>query len=492
MTKHVYMAVDLKSFYASVECIERGFDPLDTLLVVADASRTEKTICLAISPSLKKYGLGGRARLFEVVAKVKEINAVRAKKAPYGFKGSSFYAHELDTDPSLKLDYYIAPPRMAFYLEYSTFIHEIYLRHFAPEDIHVYSIDEVMIDIAPYLKNTSARTLAKKVLKDIYDLTGLTATAGIGTNLYLCKVAMDIMAKHVSPDKDGMRIAVLNEERYRRYLWSHRPLTDFWRVGRGYAKRLEEVGLYTMGDIARCSLGKLTDRYNEDLLFSMFGVNAELLIDHAWGYEPCTMQDIKHYRPEKKSIGSGQVLSCPYAFTKARLVVQEMIESLTLELVSKGLVSSQMVLSVGYDKENLETYQGDLMEDRYGRKIPKHTHGTIRLDAPSNLFSVWSKAILEWYDHHVNRQLTIRRLNLSCLDVRIESSETTHYKQLDLFTNLESEMQKEKDQEKEKKLMEATLAIKQKYGKNALLKGTDFEEGATARERNQTIGGHKA
>lgn len=492
MTKHVYMAVDLKSFYASVECIERGFDPLDTLLVVADASRTEKTICLAISPSLKKYGLGGRARLFEVVSKVKEINAQRAKNAPYGFKGSSYYAHELEQDPSLKLDYFIAPPRMAFYLEYSTYIHEIYLKYFAPEDIHVYSIDEVMIDITPYLKNTSAKTLAKKVLKDIYMLTGLTATAGIGTNLYLCKVAMDIMAKHVAPDKDGMRIAVLNEERYRRYLWSHRPLTDFWRVGRGYAKRLEAIGLYTMGDIARCSLGKVTDRYNEDLLYQMFGVNAELLIDHAWGYEPCTMQDIKRYRPEKNSIGAGQVLNRPYSFSKARLVILEMVESLTLDLVSKGLVSSQMTLSVGYDKENLDHYQGALMEDRYGRSIPKHAHGTIRIDHPSNLFSIWSEAILAWYDIHVNHQLTIRRLNLSALDVKLETNMSENYQQLTLFSDLASQIEKEKKQHEEKKLMQATLAIKQKYGKNALLKGTDFEEGATARERNETIGGHKA
>lgn len=391
MTAHgdrSYIAIDLKSFYASVECVERGLNPLTTNLVVADASRTEKTICLAVSPSMKSHGIPGRARLFEVVQKVKEINAQRQRKAPgQAFAGSSFNTHELKSSPELSLDYIVAQPRMAYYMEYSTRIYNIYLKYIAPEDIHVYSIDEVFMDVTNYLNTyqLTARELTMKMIHEVLNTTGITATAGLGTNMYLSKIAMDIEAKHIAPDKDGVRIAELDEMSYRRSLWNHRPLTDFWRVGKGYEKKLEENGLYTMGDIARCSVGKPNEHYNEDLLYNLFGVNAELLIDHAWGWEPCAMAEIKAYRPSTNSVGSGQVLQSPYTFDKAKLIVREMTDLLVLDLVDKELVTDQMVLTIGYDVENLsnpkisKSYHGEITTDRYGRKVPKHAHGTANL-----------------------------------------------------------------------------------------------------------------
>lgn len=501
--KSIYISIDLKSFYASVECLERKLDPLTTNLVVADASRTEKTICLAVSPSLKQYGISGRARLFEVIQKVKEVNVERQhviKKRK--FQGESYDDIELKHNPYLELTYIVAPPRMAFYMEYSTRIYEIYLKYIAPEDIHVYSIDEVFIDVTHYLKTyqMTPRELAKAMILDIYKETGITATAGIGTNLYLCKVAMDIVAKRIKPDQDGVRIAQLNEMRYRKYLWNHTPITDFWRIGQGYAKRLEQIGLFTMGDIAKCSVGKPTDYYNEELLYRMFGVNAELLIDHAWGYEPCTMEDVKRYRPENTSVGTGQVLSCPYSFDKARLVLKEMIDGLSLRLVDKGLVTDQIVIMVGYDVENVlkSHYKGTVVIDRYGRKIPKHARGTVSLGRQTSSSKLMTQAVLKWFDEHVDQSLSIKRMNMSANRVVDESvlkdKEVVH--QLDLFTDYETfEEQEEKqkiDLEKEKNLQRATLALKKKYGKNAVLKGMNFEEGSTAKERNETIGGHKA
>lgn len=407
-----YIAIDLKSFYASVECRERNRDPLTTNLVVADPSRTEKTICLAVSPSLKKYGLSGRARLFEVIQKVKTANEIRKLKAPnHVFCGSSDDSRELQKKPSLKIDYIIAPPRMARYMEYSTKIYNIYLKYIAPEDIHIYSIDEVFIDVTHYLStyNMTAHELAMTMIQDILDTTGITATAGIGTNLYLCKIAMDIVAKHIEPDKNGVRIAELDEMSYRRLLWNHRPLTDFWRVGRGYSKKLEKIGLYTMGDIARCSIGKPTDYYNEELLYKLFGINAELLIDHAWGYEPCTMEDVKTYKPETNSISSGQVLHCPYEFDKARLVVKEMTDLMVLDLVDKGLVTNQIVLTIGYDIENItdknrsQSYKGTVTTNYYGKKVPKPAHGTTNLPKQTSSTTLITNAVMELYDKIVNK-----------------------------------------------------------------------------------------
>ena len=507
MQERTYIAIDLKSFYASVECMDRGLDPLTTNLVVADLSRTEKTICLAVSPSLKGYGISGRARLFEVVQKVREVNAMRQQKAPgRRFTGSSCQDPELRADPSLALDYVTAPPQMARYMEISGRIYEVYLRYIAPEDIHVYSIDEVFIDATAYLKTygMSARELVRTMILDVLKTTGITATAGIGTNLYLCKVAMDIEAKHIPADENGVRIAQLDEESYRRSLWDHRPLTDFWRVGRGYAKKLEERGLYTMGDIARCSLGGPADYYNEDLLYQMFGVNAELLIDHAWGWEPCTLADIKAYKPDTNSIVSGQVLQCPYSFDKARLVLREMVDSLALNLVDKGLVTDQLVLTIGYDIENLSDpnirnqYQGEVTVDRYGRRIPKHAHGTANLDCHTSSSILMTDAATALFDRIVNRKLLVRRLSLSANRIVSASSVSVGetYEQMDLFTDYEA-LQKEREEkerilEREQKMQKAVLEIQKKFGKNAILKGLNLEEGATAVERNQQIGGHKA
>ena len=502
-----YIAIDLKSFYASVECRERNRDPLTTNLVVADPSRTEKTICLAVSPSLKKYGLSGRARLFEVIQKVKTANEIRKLKAPNKvFCGSSDDSIALQKNPSLKIDYIIAPPRMAHYMEYSTKIYNIYLKYIAPEDIHIYSIDEVFIDVTHYLStyNMTARELAMTMIQDILSTTGITATAGIGTNLYLCKIAMDIVAKHIEPDKNGVRIAELDEMSYRRLLWNHRPITDFWRVGRGYSNKLEKIGLYTMGDIARCSIGKPTDYYNEELLYKLFGINAELLIDHAWGYEPCTMEDVKTYKPETNSISSGQVLHCPYEFDKARLVVKEMTDLMVLDLVDKGLLTNQIVLTIGYDIENItdknrsQSYKGTVTTNYYGKKVPKPAHGTTNLPNQTSSTTLIINAVMELYDKIVNKKLLIRRINIVANKLVDEHSvkNANKYEQLDLFTDYEIlKKQREKENaesEREKRMQNTILDIKKKFGKNAILKGMNLQEGATAKDRNNQIGGHKA
>ncbi len=502
-----YIAIDLKSFYASAECAERGLDPLKTNLVVADESRTEKTICLAVSPSLKAYGIPGRARLFEVVSKVKEVNAKRLKSAPNGaFKGESFDDTELKNDASLAVSYITAVPRMALYMEYSKRIYGIYMRFFAPEDIIVYSVDEVFIDVTSYLKTyaLSPRDLTVKVVREVLKATGITATAGIGTNLYLAKVAMDIVAKHIEPDSDGVRIAELDEMSYRRILWEHRPITDFWRVGRGYARKLEKNGMYTMGDVARCSLGKPNEFYNEDLLYKLFGVNAELLIDHAWGWEPCTVGDVRAYEPENHSVGSGQVLHCPYDAVKGRLIVREMADLLVLDLVDKRLVTDRMVLTVGYDIENLSTdekrraYKGEVTTDHYGRKVPKHAHGTVNLGCKTSSTRLITDAVMELYDRIIDPKLLIRRVNLVAERVVSEDSlpPKKEYEQLDLFTDYgEEDKRREAEKRaeiKEKNMQHALLDIKKKYGKNAVIKGMNLEEGGTAMDRNRQIGGHKA
>ena len=500
-TGRTYIAIDLKSFYASVECVERGLDPLTTNLVVADASRTEKTICLAVSPSLKQYGIGGRARLFEVVQRLRQVNNRRRALLPTRrFEGKSVSDPELKANPNLEVDYLTAVPRMAHYIQYSTRIYETYLKYIAPEDIHVYSIDEVFIDATEYLTlyNTTAHKLAMTMIRDVLHNTGITATAGIGTNLYLCKVAMDIMAKKQPADADGVRIAELDEISYRRQLWDHQPLTDFWRVGHGIARRLATLGIDTMGKLARCSIE------NEEALYKLFGVNAELLIDHAWGWEPCTMDKIKAYRPESNSFSSGQVLTEPYTFGKARVVAQEMADAMALDLVSTHLVTDQLVLSVGYDAESLSNpvirakYHGDLHTDHYGRQVPKPTHGSASLPSPSSSSKLIIETVTTLFDRIVNPDLLIRYLNLTTNHVIDESlaSRQQPPQQLDLFTDYEAlEQQRQAEAEardKERRLQEARLQIKKRFGKNAILKGLNFEEGATARDRNQQIGGHKA
>lgn len=566
--EHTYIAIDLKSFYASVECMDRGLDPLTTNLVVADASRTQKTICLAVSPSMKAYGIPGRPRLFEVVQRMKEVNRERSCKistftgkdsrssgkagqaaADSPFSAASFSAPELAADPTLKADYIIAVPRMAHYIEYSTKIYEIYLRYIAPEDIHVYSIDEVMMDVTRYLVlyKKTARELAMEMIRAVLRETGITATAGIGPNLYLCKIAMDIEAKHTAPDADGARIAELDEMTYRRKLWSHHPITDFWRVGKGTAKKLARYGMFTMGDVARYSLK------DEDLLYKLFGVNAELLIDHAWGWEPCTIDYIKAYRPENRSFSAGQVLQCPYEFEKARIVVLEMADAAALDLVEKRLAADQMVLTVVYDNENLtnpairEKYRGPVKKDWYGRMAPKPAHGTVNLGRHTSSSRIITDAVLDLYDRIVDPDLLVRRIFLVTNHV-IEEKEAKKtpgkdrhlylhegggkdreehrendagpegregrktdsginpdneeeagagsWQQLDLFTDYEAlEEKREREKaalEKERRLQEAMLEIRRKFGKNAILKGTSLQEGATMRDRNQSIGGHKA
>lgn len=566
--ERTYIAIDLKSFYASVECTDKGLDPLTTNLVVADASRTQKTICLAVSPSMKAYGIPGRPRLFEVVQRMKEVNRERSRRISFSgdsvrrnadtgqetpgdslFSGSSFSAPELEADPTLKADYIIAVPRMAHYIEYSTRIYQIYLRYIAPEDIHVYSIDEVMMDVTKYLVlyKKTAHELAMEMIRAVLKETGITATAGIGPNLYLCKIAMDIEAKHTAPDADGVRIAELDEMSYRRKLWGHRPITDFWRVGKGTAKKLARYGMFTMGDVARYSLK------DEDLLYKLFGVNAELLIDHAWGWEPCTIDYIKAYKPENRSFSAGQVLQCPYDFEKARIVVLEMADAAALDLVEKRLTADQMVLTVVYDKDNLtdpairEKYKGPVKKDWYGRMAPKPAHGTVSLGRHTSSSRIITDAVLGLYDRIVDPDLLVRRIFLVTNHV-IEEAETKKttvidgnpsafpdgknnreknqekesasgregsretsiaikpdngesgaagsWQQLDLFTDyevLEAEKEREKAAlEKERRLQEAMLEIRRKYGKNAILKGTSLQEGATMRDRNQSIGGHKA
>jgi len=499
--ERTYIAIDLKSFYASVECVERGLDPLTTNLVVADASRTEKTICLAVTPSLKQYGLSGRSRLFEVVQRVQQINAQRRRKAPYQqLIGESADDNELRANPSMAVTYHVAIPRMAYYIDYSARIYQTYLKFIAQEDIYPYSIDEVFIDATNYLKSykMTAHELARKMISEVLKNTGITATAGIGTNMYLCKIAMDIVAKHIPADKDGVRIAELDEMSYRQKLWDHRPLTDFWRIGKGIARKLESYGLDTMGKVARCSLR------NEELLYNLFGVNAELLIDHAWGWEPCTMEAVKSYRPETNSLSSGQVLQSAYDFKKARVVVQEMADSIALDLVDKHLVTNQLVLTISYDNESLTDpvirakYHGPITTDHYGRPAPKHAHGTANLGRMTSSSKLITDAVMALYDRIVNPDLLVRRMNISTNNVVDESKAQGHKMpvQLDLFTDYE-ELERQKQEEKaaldkERKMQEAVLSIKKKYGKNAILKGLNFEEGATAKERNQQIGGHKA
>ena len=490
----IYVSIDLKSFYASVECRERNLDPNTTNLVVADESRTSKTICLAVSPSLKKYGIPGRVRLYEVIQKVNQINFERRRKIGGNkFIGKSYDEIELRKDPKLELDYIIAEPRMSFYMRYSTKIYNIYLKYFSEEDIYVYSVDEIFCDITNYLKmyKTNARELVTKVIQDVYETTGITATAGIGTNLYLCKVAMDIVAKHVKPDKNGVRIAGLDEMTYRKYLWTHTPITDFWRVGKGYQKRLEKNGIYTMGDVAKTSIK------NEELLYKLFGVNAELLIDHSWGYEPCTIKDIKKYKPESNSLSSGQVLHCPYNAEKTKLIVKEMTELLALELVEKKLVTDQLVLTIGYDVENLKNdeirklYKGEITEDRYGRKVPNHAHGTINLEKKTASTKKLMEAVEKLYDRIINDKLLTRRINLTANKVVKEGKKQAEFEQMDLFANYNEIKQKEIKDEKEKNLQYVMIDIKKKYGKNAILKGMNLVEGGTTIERNGQVGGHK-
>ncbi|MBE6784621.1 MAG: DNA methylase [Ruminococcaceae bacterium] len=501
MNNKTYIAIDLKSFYASVEAMERGMDPMTTNLLVADLSRTEKTICLAVSPSLKAYGISGRARMFEAIQQVKNANAERLRKAPgRKFSGSSFDDNELKANPNLSIDYVVAVPRMALYIEYSTRIYDVYLKYVAPEDIHVYSIDEVFIDATAYLKtlNMSAHDFTRMLIKDVLATTGVTATAGIGTNLYLCKVAMDITAKHIPADKDGVRIAELDEMSYRRLLWDHKPLTDFWRVGKGISKKLEQNYMFTMGDVARCSV------YNEDLLYKLFGINAELLIDHAWGWEPCTIADIKAYKPSTNCLSSGQVLHCPYDFNKAKIILKEMLEALSLDLVEKKLVTDQIVLTVGYDIENLtdakrrEAYNGEIKTDFYGRQIPKHARGTANIGRKTASTRLITDAVLKAYDENVDKKLLIRRINITANRVVPEAtlSQTPAPYQLSLFEDYEeTEKQKAKEDaelEKERRIQETLIGIKNKFGKNAILKGLNLQEGATAKDRNEQIGGHKA
>lgn len=494
-----YIAIDLKSFYASVECVDRGLDPLDTNLVVADPSRTEKTICLAVTPSLKAHGIPGRARLFEVNQKVREVNAFRRYNAPgKKFTHEEYIASKLKNDPSAELSFIIAPPRMSHYMQVSTQIYEIYLKYIAPEDIHIYSVDEVFIDATKYLKTykTTPRELAMRMILDVLETTGITATAGIGTNLYLSKIAMDIYAKHTDPDENGVRIAELDEMSYRRILWDHRPLTDFWRIGKGYAKKLEAHGMYTMGDVAHCSVGKESEYYNEELLYRLFGINAELLIDHAWGWEPTEISDIKAFRPENNSISSGQVLQEPYEFDKAKLVLKEMADLLSLDLVEKKLVTDQIVLTVGYDIDSLKgnSYSGEIETDRYGRKIPKSAHSSRNLGRYTSSTKLIMQNAAELFDKIVDRKLLVRRMYIVANHVITEEQaiKDSEYVQLDLFSDEKADTELEEALQKEKNMQSAIVRLKKKYGKNAVIKGMNLEEGATALDRNRQIGGHKA
>ena len=495
----LYICIDLKSFYASVECVERKLEPLNTNLVVADETRTDKTVCLAVSPSLKQYGIGGRARLFEVKQKIKEINYQRRKLNNYkNFIGKSYFDNELKNNKELELDLIIAPPRMAYYIKYSTDIYNIYLKYIAPEDILIYSIDEVFIDITNYISlyKCTPRQLVTKIIKDVYEKTGITATAGIGTNMFLAKVAMDIVAKKSKPNEFGVRIAGLDEMTFRKKLWDHKPITDFWRVGKGIADKLAKNNMFTMGDVAMCS------HYNEDLLYKLFGINAELLIDHAWGYEPCTIDIAKSYKPTSTSLSSGQVLHLPYDNKKARLIVREMADNLALDLVSKKLLTEQLVMTIVYDIENLTNpsisnkYFGEITIDSYGRKIPKHSHGTINLNQLTSSSNIITEGFINLFDRISNPILLVRKLNLSVNKLISEDNKKNQkvIEQIDLFTNYE-EREKRKKQEiinetKEKEIQKVMLEIKNKYGKNAILKGMNIIEGATTMERNQQIGGH--
>ena len=493
--QHIYIAIDLKSFYASVECHERGLDPLTTNLVVADSSRTEKTVCLAVTPALKQYGISGRARLFEVVQKVQEVNMERKLKAPnHTFTGSSYDDIALKNNPDLELSYIVAPPRMRYYMEYSAKIYDIYLKWFSQDDIYVYSIDEVFIDITHYLKtyNMRASQLITKVIQDIYDNTGITATGGMGTNLYLAKVAMDIVAKHSKPNENGVRIAGLDEKRYRKLLWNYTPITDFWRVGKGYSAKLEKHGIYTMGDVARTSIN------NEDLLYKLFGINAELLIDHAWGWESVTIESIKSYKPENKSISSGQVLHSPYNYENTKLIVKEMTELLTLDLVEKNLVTNQIVLTIGYDVENITSrnisYNGEVTTDRYGRKIPKHAHGTINLDHQTSSTKIIMDLTMRLYERIINKDLVVRRINITANNVInvLEAENKKTYEQIDLFIDYHQKEVEQQEEKKERNLQKAMINIKEKYGNNAIIKAMNLQEAGTTIDRNNQVGGHKA
>ena len=494
--QHIYASIDLKSFYASVECKERGLDPITTNLVVADNSRTDKTVCLAVTPSLKAYGISGRARLYEVIRKVKEINEFRRRACKGKFTGSSYDDIELKKNPSLELDYIVATPRMGYYMKYSTDIYNIYLKYFAPEDIFAYSVDEIFCDITHYLKTYKMTPveLITTVIQDVYKTTGITATAGIGTNMYLAKIAMDIVAKHVEPDKNGVRIATLNEMKYRKLLWNHKPITDFWRVGSGTARRLAKYQIFTMGDVARTSIT------NEDLLYRLLGINAELLIDHSWGWEPTTIDMVKKYKPMTNSISSGQVLHHPYNYEKTKLIVKEMTELLTLDLVEKNLVTSQLVLTIGYDVDNLKDpsirklYNGEVTIDRYGRQVPKHAHGTVNIDHKTSSTKIIMEAVIDLYDRIINKDLLVRRINITANNVVNSNSvqEEKSFEQVNLFVDYEEINRKKQKEFSEKRIQEAMINIKNRYGKNAIIKGMNLQEGGTTIDRNRQIGGHKA
>ncbi len=484
--KKQYAAIDLKSFYASVECVDRGLNPLDTFLVVADESRTEKTICLAVSPPLKAYGIPGRARLFEVVEGVKKANAKRKNRLKNkNFCGASHFAYYVDRDPEMMIDYIVAPPRMKRYMEMSSQIYKIYLEFVAPEDIHVYSVDEVFIDLTDYLRanKMTAAQMCEKMVRAVFERTGITATAGIGTNMYLAKIAMDIEAKHINAGMDDVRIAELDEQSYRRNLWNHRPITDFWRIGRGYSDKLAQNGMFTMGDVARCSV------YNEDLLYKLFGKNAELLIDHAWGVEPCTIADIKSYRPDNTSISRGQVLSTPYEYDKALLIIREMAELLALDLVKKGLCTDQIVLTVGYDIKNIsnkEKFRGKTEIDFYGRVAPKRAHGSQNIGTFTSSSVLVVKAATELFARIVDKKLSVRRMYVVANHTQDEKEYKAKPKQLSLFSEPEQETETE-----EKAIQNTVLELQSRFGKNAVIKGMNLFEGATTVERNKTIGGHR-
>ena len=507
MLEKAYICIDLKSFYASVECADRGLDPLDANLVVADESRTEKTICLAVSPSLKALGISGRARLFEVVQRVAEVNAQRAMKARVkALSESSHFAHELESDPKLAVSYIVARPRMARYMEVSAKIYDIYLRYISAEDIHVYSVDEVFIDATCYLKTyrMTPRQLAMRMIGDVLRETGITATVGIGTNMYLAKIAMDIDAKHMKPDANGVRISELDEMSYRRRLWAHTPITDFWRIGGGIARRLEQYGIRTMGDIALCSVADEKSALNESFLYKLFGINAELVIDHAWGWEPCTIADVKAYRPQTHSVSTGQVLAEPYEFEKAELIVREMADNLAMDIFSKGLVCDQLVLNVSYDIENISDperrrrYKGEVTSDHYGRRAPKPAHGSVNLKRQTASARLITEAAVELFSRIADRSLLVRRINIAANHAVPEGEipKGPVYEQTDLFTDPEESLKtflaEDRELERERSRQSAIIEIRNKFGKNAILKGMNFEEGATARERNAQIGGHRA
>ena len=505
--KKQYIAIDLKSFYASVECVDRGLDPLATHLLVADESRTDKTICLAVSPSLKACGVSSRPRLFEAKQQVQDANARRQMHLPgHRFTGASWRAEELALHPDWEISFITAPPRMARYIEVSNQIYEVYLKYVAPEDMHIYSVDEVFIDVTPYLMaaKKSAHEFAVTIIRDVLAQTGITATVGIGTNLYLAKVAMDIVAKKAQPDAQGVRIAELDEMRYRELLWNHQPITDFWRIGGGYARKLARYNMFTMGDVARCSLGRPGSYFSEDLLYKLFGVNAELLIDHAWGHEPCTIQEIKAYKPVSHSLSIGQVLHCPYPYDKARLIVQEMTDLLSLDLVEKRIMTDQLVLVIGYDIESLNdpairaAYTGPVVLDHYGRALPRHAQGTENLGRWTSSTRTLLRAMLALFDRIVHPKLLVRRVNVVAARVLPEGQALQHppFEQLDLFTDYAAEDARREQEEaafcRERRCQEAVLGIRKRFGKNAILMGMNFQEGGTTIDRNAQIGGHKA